>query len=379
MKPDSPDKRLIKRLVKRHPGRNQGWVYRFFKAAAFVAAAVLLITSSEALTGKTASLLASSKDSLRGKAFSDPSKVFPMDENWVKQPIRYESWAEGAEIAVVLDQQLYPAILPLIEEFGRVYGIKIATHEGTCGTAAGAALRKSADITGMCCATGETDRLPGLRYHTVGIASEAFLVRKDNPIDNISLDDARKIFMGKLTNWNQIKNSGSVSSNAQSSPSRPPLPNMQIKPIVRLHCKTRPGHWCLLLANADLFGTKVIEVNSIQDMIEQVAAIRGSIGSETLWMVKTYKFESRLKPLKLDGIDPADNGSLSSGKYPIYRTFNITTWEGPGIENKQAQKLVEYILSNLHKVDPGFGIVPAGKLKKSGWKFNGSEVVGEPD
>ncbi|MBF0567092.1 MAG: substrate-binding domain-containing protein, partial [Nitrospirae bacterium] len=230
-------------------------VYKLSSIAAFsiatiivIAAIVTIMISGANLPLKnglfsvnlSTSAWAGQKDSLRGQPFSDSSKVFHMGGEWVKQPVRYESWAEGAELAVVLDQQLYPAILPLIQEFGRKYGIKIAAIEGTCGTAAGAALRKTADVTGMCCAPGETDRLPGLKYHTVGISSVAVIVRKDNPVNEISLDDARKMFMGKITNWAKVKTTGS------------PAPEVQVKPVVRLHCKSRPGHWCLLLANADL-------------------------------------------------------------------------------------------------------------------------------
>ncbi|MBF0565659.1 MAG: substrate-binding domain-containing protein [Nitrospirae bacterium] len=310
---------------------------------------------------------AGQNDPLRGRPFSDPSKVFHMSDEWVKQPVKYESWAEGAELAVVLDQQLYPAILPLIQEFGHKYGIKIAAIEGTCGTAAGAALRKTADITGMCCAPGETDRLPGLKYHTVGIASVAIIVRKDNPANGISLDDARKMFMGKLTNWAKVKTTGF------------PSPDVQVKPVVRLHCKSRPGHWCLLLANADLFSTRVIEVSTIEDMLEQVSVIKGSVGYETMWMVGRFRSAGRLKALKIDGVAPGDNENLVKGKYTIYRTFNITSWDGRGVGKKKAGELVGYILANLDRVDPAFGIVTAAGLKKYGWKFNGSEVVGEPD
>jgi hypothetical protein len=43
---------------------------------------------------------------LRGPAFSDPSSRVAMPPQWERQPILYESWAEGADLAVSLDQHL---------------------------------------------------------------------------------------------------------------------------------------------------------------------------------------------------------------------------------------------------------------------------------
>ncbi|MBF0343614.1 MAG: hypothetical protein HQL06_05205 [Nitrospirae bacterium] len=304
---------------------------------------------------------------LRGAPFSDPAKVFSMTDKWVKQPIKYEQWAEGADLAVALDQQLYPAILPLIKKYEKVNNLKIAVVEGTCGTVAGAAMRKSTDITGMCCPPGLNDRLPGLKYHTLGIASVALLVNKDNPVDNISIDEARKVFMGKILSWSEIK-----------GPTFMKGAGIPLKPVIRLHCKSRPGHWCLLLANEDLFGHRLIEVGTIMDMLAMVASLKGAIGYETLWHVTNLKYAGKIKPLKIDGIDPADNDKLAAGLYTIYRTFSITTWQQPDISNPNAQKLVQYILQNLKAIDKSYSIVTVDHLKMTGWKFHEDELVGEP-
>jgi signal transduction histidine kinase len=63
--------------------------------------------------------------------------------------------------------------------------------------------RKAADIGAFCCAPGITDRLPGLRFHTLGIAAVVLLVHPDNPVDNISIGQAREIFMGETIRWSE--------------------------------------------------------------------------------------------------------------------------------------------------------------------------------
>ncbi|MBF0336614.1 MAG: substrate-binding domain-containing protein [Nitrospirae bacterium] len=333
-----------------------------YKTGIYIFLMMLFITTASAEMKQSAK----PKDPLRGAPFSDPAKIFQMPDSWVKQPIKYEQWAEGADLAVALDQQLYPAILPLIRQYEKQNNLKIAVVEGTCGTVAGAAMRKNADITGMCCPPGDNDRLPNLKYHTLGISSVALLVNKDNPVDNISIDDARKVFMGKLHKWSDTKGAGAIKT------------DMPIKPVVRLHCKTRPGHWCLLLANEDLFGHRLTEIGTIADMLATVASLKGAVGYETLWHMENLKYADKVKPLKIEGIDPADNDKLARGMYTIYRTFSITTWEQPGLSKPQANKLVQHILQNLNAIDKSYYLAPVDQLKKYGWKFQENELVGEP-
>ncbi|MCG6552766.1 MAG: substrate-binding domain-containing protein, partial [Candidatus Magnetominusculus sp. LBB02] len=231
--------------------------------------ACLFMTAGVIVSSSGAEEPAAAKDPLRGQPFSDPAKTYPMSPEWVKQGIKYESWAEGADLALALDQQIYPAVLPLVREFEKKNGIKIAVEEGTCGIAAGAASKKTVDITAMCCPPAEADRLPGLRYHTMGVAALALIVNKENPVSNLALADVRKMYRGKLHKWSEVKTADGAAG-----------PDADIRPVVRLHCKTRPGHWCLILGKEDLFSPKAMEVGSIPNMLSQVAALKGAIGYE---------------------------------------------------------------------------------------------------
>lgn len=329
--------------------------------------ACLFMTAGVIVSSSGAEEPAAAKDPLRGQPFSDPAKTYPMSPEWVKQGIKYESWAEGADLALALDQQIYPAVLPLVREFEKKNGIKIAVEEGTCGIAAGAASKKTVDITAMCCPPAEADRLPGLRYHTMGVAALALIVNKENPVSNLALADVRKMYRGKLHKWSEVKTADGAAG-----------PDADIRPVVRLHCKTRPGHWCLILGKEDLFSPKAMEVGSIPNMLSQVAALKGAIGYETIWMANTYGAKDKIKILTIDGISPQDDAAVASGKYSIYRTMNFTTWDDPKLAKPNAKKLVDYILSNLDKVDKGFEIIPAPALRKAGWKFTGDEITGEP-
>ena len=297
---------------------------------------------------------------LAGKAFTDPSKLVDMPQEWIDQSVQYEKWAEGADMAVSLDQQLYPALLPIIQQYAKQHKIDIAVQEGTCGTSAKALKDKIADIAGFCCPPSETDRLPGVKFHTLGIGSLALLINPENPVDNLTFEQVQKIFQGNIFRWSDING-----------------PKRMIQVLGRLHCKQRPGHWRLILDNEDLFSPRMSEISTIPDMISEVANNKYAIGYETLWMNNEYyQSQGKTKILSIDSVSPSDNEKLVNGDYPLYRTFNVTTWElKPNVE---AQKLLKHLTDYMENIDPKYGIIPVQQLRSAGWKFKDNEVIGEP-
>jgi len=305
----------------------------------------------------------SAEELLAGQAFTEPSQLTDMPKKWREQSIQYEKWAQGANIAVSLDQQLYPALLPIIQQYARKNGIDIAVQEGTCGISAKGLKDKIVDIAGFCCPPSEADRLPGIKFYTLGIAAIAILVNSDNPINNITIEQARQIFEGRIFRWSDIK----ANSRAQ---------RRMIQVLGRLHCKQRPGHWRLLLDNEDLFSPRMAELSTIPDMIMEIADDRYAIGYETLWMLKRHS--DQVKTLSIDSVKPTNNAKLISGAYPLYRTYNVTTWKAISTKNAKAQKLVKFLIEYMEQLDSQYGIVSVHKLRKAGWQFFGSELMGVP-
>ncbi len=305
---------------------------------------------------------------LRGEPFSDPAATFPMPaENWARTPIRHEPWAGAADVAVTLEQDVYQLLLPLIRAYAREQKLSIAIQEGTCGISAGALSRKAVDIGGFCCPPAREDRLPGLRFHTIGIVAKAIIVNPANPVDTLSLQQARDVFAGKVFRWSELRTRAGR-----------PGPGTPIRVVARFHCPARPGHWRLLLDNEDLFSLRVNEVRTISDMIVQVAESPDAVGWEVLGMMEHYRDAGRVKAVAIDGHAPTDTAALASGAYPLYRTYNLTTWEGAAAENRHAQGLVEYLIREAREIDARYGFVPASRLREAGWKFRGDELIGEP-
>lgn len=291
-----------------------------------------------------------------------------MKEGWEKRIVKHDPSLGNPDIAVSLDQQMFPAIEPLIKKYAAEHDLDIDVTYGTCGISSGLLSRKKIDIGGFCCAPGMTDRLPGLRFHTIGIAALALIVNTENPINNITIEQARNIFRGDIRRWSELKTDG-----------KGPGANAPVQPVGRLHCKLRPGHWRLLLDNEDLFSPGIEEVGAIPDMIMQVSMNERAIGFETLWMTRRFQHQGRVKPLMINGFDPDVPSYLISGKYPLYRVYNLTTWEGENVENEHAGELVDYLIKKAGDIEKKYSLVPAAHLRRAGWKFIGDELIGGPE
>ncbi len=307
------------------------------------------------------------EDQIRNKAFTDPSDKVSMPAEWVERPIQYFDEAKGADLTIVLDQDIHHTFVPIIQRFATANNLKVFVKEATCGIAAAMLSKKNTDMGGFCCPPGKEDRLPGIKVHTIGIVAKAILVHPDNPVDNITTEQARQIFQGKISRWSEIK-----------TPQGTKGPDLTIQPLGRFHCKTRPGHWYQLLPDEKMFSPLLREVGSIPDMISLISSNKNAIGWEVLSMVDYYKKLGGVKPLKVNGHHPTDKEAIAARSYPFYRTYNVTTWAGGNVKNDNAKKLVDYLVKESEGIDSRFGFVPSNKLRNAGWRFLDGELIGEP-
>lgn len=325
------------------------------------------VIAAAALTAWAAGGAAHEKDALRGEPFTDPSSRVSMPKEWRDKPIRYEKGSEKADVTVVMDQDMYHALLPAIRQYAAQKSLNISVKEGTCGISLGMLSSKTVDVGGFCCPPAKEDRFPGLKFHTLGVVAKAFFVHPDNPVAGLTVNELRKIYSGKISKWSGIK-----------MPDGRPGADRPIRAVARFHCQKRPGHWRLVLGSEDQFGTAITEVGAIPDMISEVADHPDAIGWEVMGMAAHYKNKGAVKVLAIDGHLPTEKGALASLAYPFYRTYNLTTWEGKATNDK-AGALIQYLVREVEHLDPSLGLVPVPLLKQAGWKFRGGELVGEPE
>ncbi|MBF0370416.1 MAG: substrate-binding domain-containing protein [Magnetococcales bacterium] len=305
-------------------------------------------------------------EELRGPAFYPPEEnTLLVSAEWVAQTIQHPKEAGDLDLLVTLDQHFYAPGEILIRRFAKQEGLSVNVQKGTCGTTAGMLAGKQADIGSFCCPPASSDRLPGLEFHTVGIVANALIVHPDNPIVNVTRSEAEAIFTGEIKKWNQLSDPGvrSLTHN--------------IHPTTRLHCKIRPGHWRTLLDNEDYFSPLIHNTSTMLDMMDVVAADPLAIGWVARWVMEEPGNLGKVRALSLDGVQPDDIAALSQGRYPYYKVLNLTSWKGAP-DNPKADRLIDYLLENTHRIDVKNHIADHKRLREGGWRFSGDEVIGEP-
>ena len=304
---------------------------------------------------------------MMGPHFSPPDAVGPtMDQAWHQRTIEHEAVYSGSDLVLKVDQQIYPMFLDEVNRYAGEKGLKISFVEGTCGVAAGGLRNKNSDIVGLCCPPAPIDRFPGVQFHTIGITPLAFLVNRNNPVDNLSLNELRGIYSGAIYDWSQTADgkrkgfSGAITA------------------VTRLHCKVRPGHWKLLIGSEDDFSPLISDVGAIPDVMQQVRSDLNAVGYADPDQVSMYATQTEVKIIHVNGIDINDADAVTEKHYPIYRVHSLTTWNQG---SDQSKVLVDHLIRHANSADsPKYRyLTPSDRLRAAGWKFNGNEVIGEPE
>lgn len=300
-------------------------------------------------------------DFLTESPFNDPRDFQPMTEAWKQQPVRHSEGGLASDLLVHLSYQVADIWRPWLEQFARKEGVIIAIEEGTDGVAAGLLSRKEADIACYCGSPIKTDRLPGIRFHSVAAVPIAMFIHPDNPVKDLPLEKIQDIFRGDIQNWAQVGGE-----------------DVRIQPVARSHCKKRKGRF-RPLDNMGELSSRALLVGSIQDMVSFVSKTPGAIGYEIVPQIKQELAEGDVKALRIGGIDPYDLGALVEGNYPYYRIYTFTTWDGEGRASNLSERIIQLLHRKTEQFSAEFNMVPMSRLKSAGWIFYRDELVGEPN
>ncbi len=158
----------------------------------------------------------------------------------------------------------------------------------------------------ICCPLSEQEaREKNIRVHPIAREPILILVNKKNRTTNLSRQQVRGIFSGKIKNWREVGGE-----------------NKPIVVVTRLHCKHRPGHWKKILPDAKAFRSDRLNVKSAAEMIERVSDFPGAIGhTGATWV---FGRDTKVKSVKVSGIVPTAK-NLRTGRYPFYRVLSAVT------------------------------------------------------
>jgi len=152
----------------------------------------------------------------------------------------------------------------------------------------------------------------------------AVIVHKNNPVDNITLEQLRAVYTGRITNWKEIGGS-----------------DMPIDLYVRKGKISGVGRTLRELVfndyGADFFARHVVD--STGPLERAIPNSLGAIG--TTGISSARKIGAKVKILKLNGKDPSyDN--IKSGEYLLYRPLYMVTHLQS--EKPEAKQFLDFVM-----------------------------------
>ena len=144
-----------------------------------------------------------------------------------------------------------------------------------------------------------------LRVYPLALEPILILVNQSNPVNNLSRQQVKDIFSGKIDNWKTVGGN-----------------DKPIAVVTRLHCKKRPGHWKTILPSAADFRKIRLNVSSADEMVSRVSDFSGAIGhTGSTWLFETG---NKIKRITIDG-KKASADNLRSNSYPFFRQLSAIT------------------------------------------------------
>lgn len=182
-----------------------------------------------------------------------------------------------------------------------------------------------------------------LEYHPIGSDGLVFLVNTNNPVGSITVEQARDIFSGKITNWKQLGGEN--------------------KPIVAFIRDAESGSGVMmekLVMQGEQFKDFPEEfiAHDMGGLISDVADYRNdgnAIGYSVYYYIKNMYGSPDIKLLKINGVEPTIE-TISTDEYPLINDFYVAIRKSAS-ETSAARVLMNWILSDEGRqtvIDAGY-------------------------
>ncbi len=171
--------------------------------------------------------------------------------------------------------------------------------------------------------------------HVVAMDGVCVVLHPSNPVNNLSLDQVRRIYAGQITNWNEVGG-----------------PDMSIVVVSRDTSSGTYGSFSDAVMGSDRMSGRVEYVNSNPQAHARVRNTRGAIG-----YVGVGFLDDQVKPVELDGVAPS-NRSIATGRYPIARAQFMFTNGFPKLGSVVHEYVTFYLTELGHELVESAGFVP---------------------
>ena len=176
-----------------------------------------------------------------------------------------------------------------------------------------------------------------LKVTPIGVDALVFIVNQKNKVKNLTTEQIRDIYSGKITNWKELDGDDAVIEAYQrvlNSGSQTLFLNLVMKDVKPVDAPIK------------------YRIEGMDGLIEMLASYNdtgNALGYSVFYYAKKMYAVPGLELISVDGIMPSDE-TISSAKYPFLNQYYLVIREDTP-EDSETMKLYNYILSDKGRED----------------------------
>ena len=172
----------------------------------------------------------------------------------------------------------------------------------------------------------------------------AVIVNDDNPVDNLSTEQLRDIYAGKITNWKEVGGE-----------------DLRIQVINRDEASGTREAFRTIVMDGTPFDRRSAVLSGTGQVRDVVSRSRGAIGYISLGFVDSLNAKTSVKAVSVNHVEASEK-TVASGGYPISRDLYFFV---KGAPSQQAQDYIDYVTSEkMDKQIREAGFIPVTNDEK---------------
>lgn len=192
----------------------------------------------------------------------------------------------------------------------------------------------------------EEEQKLGLTTIPVAHDGIAVIVNPDNPVQNLSTEQLRDIYAGKITNWSEVGGE-----------------DLAIQLVNRDEASGTREAFKSIIMDGVPFDRRAAVLSGTGQVRDVVSRTRGAIGYISMGFVESKYAETQVRAINVNHVEPIE-ATVASGGYPISRDLYFFTKGEPADE---AQGYIDYVLSEeMDEQIREAGFIPAGNGSEAG-------------